>query len=73
MLLWFDTHKNTTNIKGTMIIVCEAIAFQYSIAAQNVNEATTTTTTTAAAAAAATATATTTKEIFFRYQYIQSR
>ena len=68
MLLWFDTHKNTTNIKGTMIIVCEAIAFQYSIAAQNVNEATTTTT-----AAAATATATTTKEIFFRYQYIQSR
>ena len=63
MLLWFDTHKNTTNIKGTMIIVCEAIAFQYSIAAQNVNEATTTTTTTAAAA---TATATTTKEIFFR-------
>ena len=62
MLLWFDTHKNTTNIKGTMIIVCEAIAFQYSIAAQNVNEATTTTTT----AAAATATATTTKEIFFR-------
>ena len=72
MLLWFDTHKNTTNIKGTMIIVCEAIAFQYSIAAQNVNEATTTTTTTAAAAAA-TATATTTKEIFFRYQYIQSR
>ena len=69
MLLWFDTHKNTTNIKGTMIIVCEAIAFQYSIAAQNVNEATTTTTT----AAAATATATTTKEIFFRYQYIQSR
>ena len=70
MLLWFDTHKNTTNIKGTMIIVCEAIAFQYSIAAQNVNEATTTTTTTAAAA---TATATTTKEIFFRYQYIQSR
>ena len=71
MLLWFDTHKNTTNIKGTMIIVCEAIAFQYSIAAQNVNEATTTTTTTTAAAA--TATATTTKEIFFRYQYIQSR
>ena len=71
MLLWFDTHKNTTNIKGTMIIVCEAIAFQYSIAAQNVNEATTTTTTTAAAAA--TATATTTKEIFFCYQYIQSR
>ena len=70
MLLWFDTHKNTTNIKGTMIIVCEAIAFQYSIAAQNVNEATTTTTTTAAAA---TATATTTKEIFFCYQYIQSR
>ena len=69
MLLWFDTHKNTTNIKGTMIIVCEAIAFQYSIAAQNVNEATTTTTT----AAAATATATATKEIFFRYQYIQSR
>ena len=69
MLLWFDTHKNTTNIKGTMIIVCEAIAFQYSIAAQNVNEATTTTTT----AAAATATATTTKEIFFCYQYIQSR
>ena len=64
MLLWFDTHKNTTNIKGTMIIVCEAIAFQYSIAAQNVNEATTTTTTTTAAAA--TATATTTKEIFFR-------
>ena len=73
MLLWFDTHKNTTNIKGTMIIVCEAIAFQYSIAAQNVNEATTTTTTTTTAAAAATATATTTKEIFFRYQYIQSR
>ena len=72
MLLWFDTHKNTTNIKGTMIIVCEAIAFQYSIAAQNVNEATTTTTTTTAAAAA-TATATTTKEIFFCYQYIQSR
>ena len=71
MLLWFDTHKNTTNIKGTMIIVCEAIAFQYSIAAQNVNEATTTTTTTTAAAA--TATATTTKEIFFCYQYIQSR
>ena len=71
MLLWFDTHKNTTNIKGTMIIVCEAIAFQYSIAVQNVNEATTTTTTTTAAAA--TATATTTKEIFFRYQYIQSR
>ena len=55
-----------------MIIVCEAIAFQYSIAAQNVNEATTTTTTTTTAAAA-TATATTTKEIFFRYQYIQSR
>ena len=72
MLLWFDTHKNTTNIKGTMIIVCEAIAFQYSIAAQNVNEATTTTTTTTTAAAA-TATATTTKEIFFCYQYIQSR
>ena len=73
MLLWFDTHKNTTNIKGTMIIVCEAIAFQYSIAAQNVNEATTTTTTTTTTAAAATATATTTKEIFFCYQYIQSR
>ena len=68
MLLWFDTHKNTINIKGTMIIVCEAIAFQCSIAAQNVNGATTTTT-----AAAATATATATKEIFFCYQYIQSR
>ena len=67
MLLWFDTHKNTINIKGTMINVCEAIAFQCSIAAQNVNGATTTT------AAAATATATATKEIFFCYQYIQSR
>ena len=59
MLLWFDTHKNTINIKGTMINVCEAIAFEYSIAAQNVN--------------GATATATATKEIFFCYQYIQSR
>ena len=29
--------KNTINIKGMMIYVCEAIAFQHSIAAQNVN------------------------------------
>ena len=30
--------KNTINIKGIMIYVCEAIAFQHNIAAQNVNE-----------------------------------